>query len=323
MALNTSSVWDQPVSIHSALAKTGVPMQPVVRWAMVLVLLVVGTVLPKTAAQEERLQPQRVAIGEGVELSYIERGRGIPVVFIHGTLGDYSVWEEQVHSFAASYRALAYSRRYNYPNTNQPRPAHSAIVEADDLAAFIKKLNLGKVHIVGHSYGAYAALFLAVKHPEVVRTLTLAEPPVVFAGDTVDEAKQRAIKLARTAFERGNAEEAVRAVVDSSEAGKYERIPKPFQQLLLRNAAELKALVTSPEMYPPLDRDAVRKIRIPTLLLSGERSLSSLTSASKELKRLLPEMKCQHVVIPGTDHGMWFEQPEACRQAVLEFIGAQ
>jgi hypothetical protein len=117
--------------------------------------------------QDSRNQPRKVAI-DGVELNYIESGTGIPVVFVHGTLGDYSVWEGQLGPFATNYHALAYSRRYNYPNVNTPQSKHCAVVEAEDLAMFIKKLNLGKVHVVGHSYGGFAGRFLAVKHPELV-----------------------------------------------------------------------------------------------------------------------------------------------------------
>jgi pimeloyl-ACP methyl ester carboxylesterase len=89
---------------------------------------------------------------------------------------------------------------------------------------------------------------------------------------------------------------------------------------LLRNDRELEALVTSEDMYPALDRDAVRKIAVPTLLLSGEKSPSTQERIDKELERLLPETTRRRVIIPGADHGMWFQQPEACRKAVLEFL---
>jgi pimeloyl-ACP methyl ester carboxylesterase len=263
---------------------------------------------------------RKVAVGDGVELHYVERGKGVAVLFVHGTLGDYSVWDAQLGPFAATYRAVAYSRRYNYPNTNKLRPKHSAVVEAEDLAAFIKKLDLGKVHVVGHSYGGYTALFLAAKHPDLVRTLTLAEPPVVFAGDQVPDAKKQVVKQARAAFAKGDTEGAVRAVVDSSREGTYDRIPEPFRKLLLRNARELEALVTSEEMYPAVDRDAVTKIVVPTLLLSGEKSPPSQKSIDKGLERLLPEKARQRVMIRGAGHGMWFQQPEECRKAVLEFL---
>ena len=276
---------------------------------------------PVSAGQETRPPGLRkVAVGDGVELHYVERGKGAVVLFIHGTLGDYSSWDGQLGPFAETHRAIAYSRRYNYPNTNKLRPKHSAVVEADDLAAFIKKLDLGKVHVVGHSYGGYAALFLAVRHPELVRTLTLAEPPVVFAGDRVEEAKERLLKRARAAFAKGDSEDAVRTIVNSSREGAYDKIPEPFRKRLRQNARELEALVISDNMYPRLDRDAVRKIAVPTLLLSGEKSPASHRRIDKELERLLPEKGRQRVIIRGADHGMWLQQPEACRKAVLEFL---
>jgi pimeloyl-ACP methyl ester carboxylesterase len=270
--------------------------------------------------KDEPAEPRKVAIGGGVELHYVERGRGVPVVFVHGTLGDYSTWAAQLGPFAESYRAVAYSRRYDYPNANKTRPNYSAVVDAEDLAAMIRKLRLGKVHVVGHSYGAYAALFLAVKHPELVRTLTLAEPPVVFAGERVPQAKARLVQRARAAFAKGDTEAAVRVIVDARRPGTYDKIPQPFRTLVLRNARELEALVTSRDMYPPLDRAAVRKIGVPTLLLSGQKSTPEQQAIDDELERLLPGKTRRHVVIRGADHGMWVQQPAACAKAVLDFL---
>ena len=274
-----------------------------------------------SAGQENRPpELRKVAIGDGVELHYVERGKGVAVLFVHGSLGDYATWDGQLGPFAERFHAIAYSRRYNYPNTNKVQSKHSAVVEAEDLAALIKKLKLGKVHLVGHSYGAYTALFLTVKYPQLVRTLTLAEPPVVFAGDHVGDAKVRLLKRARAAFAKGDPEDAVRIIVNSSREGTYDKIPEPFRKQLLRNAQELEALVTSENMYPGLERDAVRKITVPTLLLSGEKSQPSQKSIDDELERLLPEKARQRVIIRDADHGMWFQQSAACRKAVLEFL---
>src|SRR5258707_1404089 len=77
------------------------------------------------------------------------------------------------------YGAFSSSRRYNYPNDNPARTGYSAVVDADDLAALIHALHLGKVVVIGHSYGALTALFLAAKHPELISALVLAEPPAI------------------------------------------------------------------------------------------------------------------------------------------------
>jgi pimeloyl-ACP methyl ester carboxylesterase len=263
---------------------------------------------------------RKTAVASGVELHYVERGKGVAVIFIHGSLGDYSAWDSQLNPFAEFYRAIAYSRRYNYPNTNKPVSNYSAVVDSGDLASLIKKLSLEKVHLVGHSYGGYTALVLAVAHPELVHTLTLAEPPVAFAGDRVDAAKAQLLLRARAAFEKGDPEDAVRTIVDSSRAGSYDKMPDPFRKRLLRNASEVEALVKSNNTYPPLDRHSVQRITMPTLLLSGEKSPTSFKSIDAELERLLPEKSRQRVIIRDADHGMWFQQPEACRKAVLEFL---
>src|SRR5262245_62395814 len=185
-------------------------MNPLMHKLVLPAALITASVLLgcSMSAGQENKPPElrKVAVGDQMELNYVERGKGVAVLFIHGSLGDYSSWDAQLGPFAETYRAIAYSRRYNYPNTNKLRPRHSAVVEAEDLAAFIKKLDLGKVHVVGHSYGAYTALFLAVSHPDLVRTLTLAETPLVFAGERVGEAKAQLGEVGGGAVERGGTE---------------------------------------------------------------------------------------------------------------------
>ena len=124
--------------------------------------------------------PTRTVV-DGVELHYVERGHGEPVVLIHGSLADYTYWEDsdQIAPLAERYRVIAYSRRYNHPNRNEPVGDHSAVVETRDLAGLLDRLGTGPVHLVGHSYGAYTALLFALEHPGRVRSLVLAEPPIL------------------------------------------------------------------------------------------------------------------------------------------------
>src|SRR5437660_7756027 len=92
-------------------------------------------------SKDESLEIRKVTVGDGVELHYAERGSGIPVVFVHGSLSEGGFWNEQVAYFAANgYRAIAYSRRHNPPNTNKPQQGYSAVVDADDLDALLGAL---------------------------------------------------------------------------------------------------------------------------------------------------------------------------------------
>ena len=143
-------------------------MRPQGTTAFLLILLL----MPHSIACGQEVAPKKLSIGDGVELHYVERGEGVPIIFIHGLMDEYSVWLRQLEGFAnEGYRAIAYSRRHNYPNKNPVRPNHSASLEADDLAAFVRKLNFDKVHVVGFSYGAYTALFFALKYSDLTRTI--------------------------------------------------------------------------------------------------------------------------------------------------------
>lgn len=158
----------------------------------------------------------------GVELHYVTQGQGIPVVFVHGGLADYRVWAPQIERFAQHYRVIAYSRRYNYPNRAPALASeHSALVEAADLAALLRALDLAPSHIVGHSYGAFTALCLALAHPELVRALVLTEPPVLrWAADVAGGAAMLAEFLTSfwervgEAFHQGERELALRRTAD-------------------------------------------------------------------------------------------------------------
>ncbi len=103
---------------------------------------------PPMRAQAPAAAPEikAVTVSEGVELHYVEMGKGEPIVFVHG-----SFWNPQLAPFAEKFHVIAYSRRYNQPNTNKPKAGYSAVGDADDLAGLIEKLHLGKANVIGHS----------------------------------------------------------------------------------------------------------------------------------------------------------------------------
>lgn len=104
-------------------------------------------------ASGQGVPPTKVRVN-GADLHYVERGRGEPLILLHGGQGDYRSCAPQMEEFSRSFRVIAYSRRYNYPNDNPLTPSYrSAYTDADDLAAFIRHLKLGRVHLVGTSAG--------------------------------------------------------------------------------------------------------------------------------------------------------------------------
>src|ERR1700730_9275458 len=195
---------------------------------------------------------QTANIGPGLALHYVEQGTGTPLIFVHGSLSDGGYWADQIGPFAKHYRAIAYSRRYNYPNVNPVRRGYSAVVDAEDLAAFIHTLHLGKVVVIGHSYGALTALFLAAKHPDLVRALVVAEPPAIsllahLPGDKAQTGKtmfediqRRMVAPMQQAFRRGDRDAGIAVFIDYvfSDSHPWDKMPEAARQETLRNAHE-------------------------------------------------------------------------------------
>ena len=87
----------------------------------------------------------------GVDLAYVEHGQGEPVVFVHGGSGVPRLGSA-AERVRCGFRAIALSCRGYWPNPKL-RPDESISLDSfvDDLAQFIRALDTGPVHLVGHS----------------------------------------------------------------------------------------------------------------------------------------------------------------------------
>lgn len=115
-----------------------------------------------------------IARVNGVELFYEERGAGVPIVFSHGLLWSGRMFEAQVAALADRYRCITYDHRGQGRSPRSP-----ARYDMDDLtadaAALIESLGAAPCHFVGLSMGGMVGLRLALRRPELLRSLTLIE----------------------------------------------------------------------------------------------------------------------------------------------------
>lgn len=131
------------------------------------------------AAQQARTDLRRAPVPGGT-IEYEVHGRGETVLLIHGAflagllrpLGDAPA--------LSRYRVIVMHRR-GYAGSSPAGDRWSIAQDAGDAAALLHDLHIGRAHIVGHSSGAIVALELAATHPDLVRTLTLLDPPLQFA----------------------------------------------------------------------------------------------------------------------------------------------
>lgn len=271
----------------------------------------------------------KAAFVNGDSLHYIDIGKGDPVVFVHGTLDDYRVWYMEFDTFAKDHRVIAYSRRYAFPNKQVINDSadYSPAIHANDLSEFIKKLDLGPVHLVGHSYGAYTALLTTMNHPELVRSLTLGEPPVmpllqnVPGGDTiVNNFINRSIKPAADAFRSGNNEKAIAVFIGGviGDTSFFYKIPPEGRSMMMSNILELRGAALSKNPFPPVTCADLKKINTPVLLITGEKTALLFNAITEELNKCL--VNKERAIVPGATHGLEIENPYDFNKIVLAFI---
>ncbi len=149
--------------------------------------------------------------------------------------------------------------------------------------------------MIGHSYGALTALFLAVKHPELVRALVLAEPPAVsllshLPGEKAQTGKamfediqRRMVTPMQHAFRRGDRDAGVAAFIDYvfNDLHGWDKMSEPARRETLRDAHEWDVMMTTGILFPDIEPPTIRKITAPVLLLSGAQSYPFLGSLPK------------------------------------------
>lgn len=273
-------------------------------------------------------------------LATVERGTGTPVVLVHGSNSDYRTWDPVLDPMGSRFRTIAYSRRYHWPNAAIPEGADYCMREhVDDLERLIRGYELESVQLVGHSYGAFVALLFAMRQPRLVRSLVLAEPPVLtlFTSGTPTPTEMLRLLLTRprtafaiakfgatgvgpatTALRRGDLDTAFRrfspAVLGRSW---FERLSKERLDQARTNLIPAELLGSG---FADLDDEAVRSVSCPVLLLEGEHSPRLFHRLADRLFELLPHAR--RVQIPGASHIMHEDNPEAWARAVVDFATA-
>ena len=279
--------------------------------------------------RKETITPklQKVFIN-GDSLHYLDVGKGEPVVFVHGGLGDYRTWTGQIDTFSVNHRVVAYSRRYAYPNKQEyiDTADYSVRPHAKDLAKLIKTLDLGPVHLVGHSWGAFTSLKTTIDHPELIKTLVLGEPPAhslisnTKIGDSlINYIIENAFIPSDKAFQNNNDVQGITAFIGGvmGDSLIYSKVSDEIRGRWLQNTIEMRGCV-KPEsiiMIPPED---VRGIKIPVLVIKGDLSPLYFGKIADTVYSLLPNAQLH--TLSNSSHGLQGNNPKEFNKTVLNFI---
>jgi pimeloyl-ACP methyl ester carboxylesterase len=240
-----------------------------------------------------------LAIGT-VDLHYDSFGDGPPVVLVHGSvLNGAMTWPAQ-QPLAERWRLIVIDRP-GY-GTSSTAEREDFAVDAGLIAIVLDRLrelySADRLHLVGHSYGGVICLLAAAMRPEIVRSLTVIEPPAfsVAEGDTaVDELVSRLKEHWRSGPTHDPAAflRQFLALVGSTA-----KLPDPLPPPLAQGAAMLVVERGPWEAVIPLQR--LGDAPFPKLVISGGHS-AAFDGVCDVLER---ELAAQRAVIAGAGHSV-------------------
>jgi len=257
----------------------------------------------------------------GYPIAYVERGSGPTVVLVHGALNDYRTWAPQMEALAQNFRVVALSLRHYYPEPWKGDGEFSLKLHASDVEAFIERLAVGPVFLVGWSRGGTVAVDVARSRPNLVRKLVLMDAAVYAVlpreqGTPKDDPVIRRAKGTEAFFRRADMEGGLQFFVDDINGpGAWSRLPESQRQLRRENAWTIVGQLGDVETVACPD---IGQFKMPVLLLEGENSPPHLKRIRAEIQNCLASARL--VIVPKANHQMHQTNPPEVNAALIKFI---
>jgi 3-oxoadipate enol-lactonase len=136
----------------------------------------------------------------GAKIAYrIEGPAGAPVVMLSNSLmSTHAMWDPQMRGLLSRFRVLRYDTRGHGESETTPGP-YTIEQLAEDAARLIRATRVGPVHFVGLSMGGMIGQQLAVRHPQLLATLSLCDtasemPPTSMWNERIETVRARGIQ---------------------------------------------------------------------------------------------------------------------------------
>jgi pimeloyl-ACP methyl ester carboxylesterase len=237
----------------------------------------------------------------GVHTYYETEGQGDPLLLLHGGTAPIETWGAQRPALATKYTVYLPERRGHGRTPDVAGPITYETM-ADDTIAFMDALGISNAHIVGWSDGANIGMIMAIRRPDLVRTL------VSIGGNFHHNGLTAEFRESMRAWTPESFAPPLAALHGRISPGG----PESFGVML-------KKVVENALTGPTLRSADLAKIAAPTLVLTGDEDCSTLEHTI-ELFRSVPN--AQLCIVPGASHTVPLERPAIVNEAILTFLAS-
>jgi len=256
----------------------------------------------------------------GISINYDTQGGGEPLLLIPYLAADCACYAFQVAEYSKHFTCISVDPR-GAGGTDTPEGTYSTELFADDVAAFMDALAIPKAHIVGISLGAAAGMWLAAKHPDKVRSLSL------HSAWTKTDPFLKAVVESWQVMARGLgnvAEMTIKGIfpwcfTPELYADRPDYISSLAEFVRGRPAQPLDAFLRQSNAVLAHDAEAqLSKITAPTQITFGQRDMVTSLRFGGRMKNAIQHSEL--VVFDGCAHAPMYEKVEAFNGKTLEFL---
>ena len=258
-----------------------------------------------------------VKLSTGIDAYYLREGEGPPLVLIMGTGLDHRCWDGQVEDFRQSYECVRFDNR-GTGRTSRGDGDVSIRLMADDTAALMDELGIGRAHISGVSMGSCIAQELALSRPDLVETLQLhgtwGRAHAYAARKFAAQVKLLETFDLRTAYEVN----VLWFLTPDFMLRHPERVEEQIDAIVGSNqsSGNLVRLYTANLRHDALDR--LHRIEAPTLVTVGTFDLALPPMYAREVADAIPNSEL--VLFEGGGHLHNLENPREFNAVSLDFL---
>jgi len=243
----------------------------------------------------------------GIQLAYDRRGKGAPLVLLHGYPLDHHLWDEVIPLLEDTFDVIAPDLR-GFGESTIADSSPTMEDYASDIAGLLDYLGIQKTAIVGHSMGGYVALAFVRLYPDrvtglgLVSSQVLADPPDRKEGryKSAKEVAENGIgSVVATMTPRFTADEKLQAFARTSME----------QQQPAAYIGALKAMAERMDSTPLLSM-----LKFPVVIIHGDSDALIPVDRAREVKATLPQA---HLVeVSGAGHMPMVEAKEKTAEAL-------
>lgn len=226
---------------------------------------------------------------KGVNLYYEIYGEGEPLLLLHGNNSSMGSFYNQIEALSKKYKVIGLDSRGQGKSSSDDQKLSYELM-AEDVNAFLDKLNLQNINILGWSDGGNIAVILGMEHPEKVKKMAIMGT-VLYNNETsvYPEINKILNQQVKEMKDRGISENDM-------------------------NYRLKMLLLTEPNINP----ESLKKIKAPTLVMAGEHDLI-LEKHTQLIADKIPNSKL--LIFKGGDHEAPAKMPEQFNNAVVDFFG--